>query len=83
MKPGDVQDVTPCTPMKNRIPYLFLLAGTLGMALYPRMLSASAPPILRSDGVVGFVYGICIGLEVLAVMMAANAIRCRVRTTRS
>ena len=63
--------------MRQRIPYLFLLAGTLGMALYPRILSAGAPRVLRSDGVVGFVYGICIGLEVVAVMLVANKVRCR------
>ena len=64
--------------MMKRLPYALLLAGTLGFALYPRFLSADAPPILRSDGVVGFVYGLCIGLEIVAVMMVTNRLRrCR------
>ena len=64
--------------MRKRLPYALLLAGTLGMAVYPRFLSADAPPILRSDGIVGFVYGICLGLELIAVLMVANRFRgCR------
>jgi hypothetical protein len=59
--------------MSKVIPYAFLLAGALGLVLYPRALGSGAPPALVSDGVVGFVHGICIGLEVLAVILLVQS----------
>ena len=67
--------------MNKLTPYALLLAGTLGLALYPRVLGAGAPPALSSDGFVGFVHGICIGLEVLAVLMLSR--KFQLKTARS
>jgi hypothetical protein len=53
----------------KRLPYLFLLAGALIMFVYPRLLPADTPAILRTDGIVGFAHGIAIGLELLALML--------------
>jgi hypothetical protein len=55
--------------MKYRLPYVLLLIGTLGFLLYPRLLPSSAPDALRGDFAVGLVYGISIGLEILALLM--------------
>ncbi len=61
----------------KRFPYVLLLIGTLGMAIYPRFLPATTPAVLRTDFAAGLVYGVCIGLELLAVMLASrNRTRC-------
>jgi hypothetical protein len=67
--------------MSKLTPYAFLLAGALGLALYPRVLGAAAPPVLQSDGLVGFVHGICIGMEVLAVLLLTQ--RASLKTVRN
>jgi hypothetical protein len=56
----------------KRFPYVLLLIGTLGFALYPRFLPTAAPAYLRTDFAVGLVYGACIGLELLGVLFAAR-----------
>ncbi|HEY0371243.1 MAG TPA: hypothetical protein VGD79_04545 [Thermoanaerobaculia bacterium] len=62
--------------MKNpRLPYFLLLAGTLGLFLYPRFLPASAPAALRTDFSVGVVQGASIGLELLAVIFITRGQR--------
>ena len=68
--------------MKTRVPYALLLLGTIGIGFYPRLLGAGAPAMFRTDGFVGFVHGISLGLEILAVMMVANRTRCA-RTAQS
>ena len=61
----------------KRFPYVLVLAGTLGMALYPRILPGTAPAYLRTDFTVGLVYGVCIGLELLGVLFASRKLpRC-------
>ena len=62
--------------MRSRLPYLFVLAGTLIFFVYPRLMPASLPPVLRSDGIVGFAYGVAIGLELVGLMMLKNQRRC-------
>jgi hypothetical protein len=53
----------------KRFPYLLLAIGSIGMLLYPRLLPSDAPSYLRSDLCVGFVYGLCIGIEIVAVLL--------------
>lgn len=59
----------------QRFPFVLLLAGTLGMALYPRLLPGAAPAALRTDFAVGLVKGVCIGLELLAVLIVSRKMR--------
>ena len=54
---------------KTRLPYFILLAGTLMMFFYPRLLPAAAPAAMRADFAVGIAQGIGIGLEVVALVM--------------
>lgn len=60
---------------KTRLPYLILLAGTLVMFLYPRVLPAAAPAALRADFAVGIAQGVGIGLEIVALMLLTRGRR--------
>lgn len=75
MKPPQAGHVS--LRVRQRIPYLLILVAMIVMALYPRLLPATAAPVWRTDGVIGLVYGACIGLELVGVMMAVRIKRGR------
>jgi hypothetical protein len=53
--------------MKNRRFYFALMTlATVTMLVYPRLLPAGAPAILRTENTIDFVYGLCIGIEIMA-----------------
>lgn len=52
----------------KRSPYVLFLLGALIMVLYPRVIPATAPAVLRTDFVVGVAYGVAIGIEILALV---------------
>lgn len=65
------------TFMRNRhFPYALIAAGLLVMLLYPRVLPPDSPAFMRSDSVVGFVYGVCIGVEILGVVLTRRRPAC-------
>ena len=53
----------------SRLPFALILVATSVMMLYPRLLPATASDALRGDFVVGCVYGACIGLELVALLL--------------
>ena len=59
----------------KRFPFVLILAGTLGLAVYPRLLPGAAPATLRTDFAVGLVQGVCIGLELLGVLIVSRKLR--------
>ena len=62
--------------MKKRLPYMLVALGLLGMLMYPRLLPADSPAFLRSDSVVGLVYGLCIGVELWGVVLTRRRSAC-------
>jgi hypothetical protein len=54
----------------KRLPYALIALGLLGMFLYPRALPVDSPPFMRTDTFIGFVYGICLGVEILGVIIS-------------
>jgi hypothetical protein len=55
--------------MRKRIPYALIAAALLVILLYPRALPVDAPAFLRTDTSIGFVYGICLGVEIWGVLL--------------
>lgn len=54
----------------KRFPYALIAVALFVMLLYPRAIPSGAPAVLRTDLVIGFVYGICLGVEILGLVMS-------------
>ncbi|HJV22882.1 MAG TPA: hypothetical protein VJ570_09295 [Holophagaceae bacterium] len=50
-------------------PFLFVALGVLGLAGYELALRATHAPFLASDAVHGGWMGLCIGLEILGLLL--------------
>ena len=57
----------------SRRPLLLLSAGLLGLSAYAVATRSGAPAALAGDGVRGAWVGVCLGLEVLAVVLLRRA----------
>ncbi|HJQ40143.1 MAG TPA: hypothetical protein VKB93_23610 [Thermoanaerobaculia bacterium] len=62
--------------MRKRIPTLLFALGTIGVALYPRLV-ASLPVVMRTDFNTGLAMGVFLGIELLGVaLMVPRRVRC-------